>query len=413
MWVNGDLAGLFVAALGGACVGVERQHSGHASGANARFGGIRTFTLLGGLSGIAGYLSRSGPVALSVTLTAAACALIIAGYAAASRREVDATTETAALVVVAAGLLAGREQLALASGIIALTTLLLTEKSYLHTLVDRINDDEMKAAVRFGVMAVVILPLLPEGPFGPLGGFRPRMLWMLVLLFTGLTFLGYLAGRVTRGTSGYRVAGLLGGLLSSTAVTLSFARLSRTEPASSKALALGTVGASLMLFPRIFFALVVLNGQVARELLVYLAVPFAIALLVVLLVRLPVEPAASVRTPANPLQFVPALQMAVAFQGVLFATTWVRTAFGNTGLVASGALLGLTDVDALTVSMAQAEHLGATAAVAARAIAVGVAANSWVKLIIALVVGTADYRRVAGVWLGLIAIVATLASLVR
>jgi uncharacterized membrane protein (DUF4010 family) len=82
-------------------------------------------------------------------------------------------------------------------------------------------------------------------------------------------------------------------------------------------------------------------------------------------------------------------------------------------LVASGALLGLTDVDALAVSMAQAEHLGATAAVAARAIAVGVAANSWVKVIIAMVVGTADYRRVAGVWLGLIAIVATLATFVR
>ena len=180
--MNNDLAGLFVAALGGACVGVERQHSGHADGANARFGGIRTFTLLGGLAGVAGYLSLTGPVGLAVTLAAAACALVIAGYAAASRREVDATTEAAALVVVSAGLLAGRHQLALASGIVALTVLLLTEKSYLHTLVDRINDDEMKAAVRFGVMAVVVLPLLPEGPFGPLGGFRPQLLWTLVLL---------------------------------------------------------------------------------------------------------------------------------------------------------------------------------------------------------------------------------------
>jgi uncharacterized membrane protein (DUF4010 family) len=411
--VNGDLAGLFVAALGGACVGVERQHSGHASGDNARFGGVRTFTLLGGLSGIAGYLSRTGPIGLAVTLTAAACALIIAAYAAASRRDIDATTEAAALVVVSAGLLAGRDQLALASGIIALTTLLLTEKSYLHTLVDGINDDEMKAAVRFGVMAVVILPLLPEGPFGPLGGFRPRLLWTLVLLFTGLTFLGYLAGRVTRGTSGYRVAGLLGGLLSSTAVTLSFSRLSRTEPASSRALALGTVAASMMLFPRIIVALMFLNTRVALELLMYLALPFAASLVALLLVRLPVETAATVRTPANPLQFVPALQMAVAFQCVLFATTWVRTAFGNVGLVASGAFLGLTDVDALTVSMAQAEHYGASAVVAARAIAVGVAANSWIKLIIAVTIGTPDYRRVAGVWLGVIAVVATLAAFVR
>jgi len=411
--MNMDLAGLVVAALGGACVGVERQHSGHASGEHARLGGVRTFTLLGGLAGIAGYLSRVGTTGLAVTLTAAACALVVAGYVAASRREVEATTEVAALVVVSAGLLAGREQLTLASGIIALTVLLLTEKSYLHTLVGRINDDELKAAVRFGVMAVVILPLLPAGPYGPLGGFRPRLLWTLVLLFSGLTFLGYLARRVTHGTSGYRVAGLLGGLLSSTAVTLGFARLSRTDPSSSRALALGTVAASMMLFPRILLALVLLNPRVASELVVYLALPFLLGGLVLLLVRMPVESNATVQAPENPLQFIPALQMAVAFQLVLFATTWVRGVFGTVGLVASGALLGLTDVDALTVSMAQAEQLGTTAATAARAIAFGVVANSWVKVLIAMVVGTREFSRVACLWLAAIGIGATLSLFLR
>ena len=406
--MNMELAGLVVAALGGACVGVERQHSGHATGEHARLGGVRTFTLLGGLAGIAGYLSRGGIEGLAITLTAAVCALVIAGYVSASRRDVDATTEAAALVVISAGLLAGRNQLTLASGIIALTVLLLTEKSYLHTLVGRINDDELKAAVRFGVMAVVILPLLPEGPYGPLGGFRPRLLWTLVLLFSGLTFLGYLARRVTHGTSGYRVAGLLGGILSSTAVTLGFARLSRTDPSSSRALALGTVAASMMLFPRILVALLLLNPRVASHLVLYLALPFALAGLILLLVRMPAESNAAVQTPENPLQFIPALQMAVGFQGVLFATTWVRSVFGAVGLVASGALLGLTDVDALTVSMAQAEQLGTSAATAARAIAFGVAANSWVKVAIALVVGTREFSRTACMWLTVIGLAATL-----
>ena len=168
-----------------------------------------------------------------------------------------------------------------------------------------------------------------------------------------------------------------------------------------------------MLFPRILVALLFLNGRVASELLLYLAVPFVVGLLALVLAPLPVEPAASVQTPSNPLQFVPALQMALAFQGVLFATTWVRAAFGNVGLVASGAFLGLTDVDALTVSMAQAEHLGTSAAVAARAIAVGVAANAWIKLLIVMVLGTRDYTRVAAIWLGIIAVVATLVIFVR
>lgn len=411
--MNMDLAGLVVAALGGACVGVERQHSGHATGEHARMGGVRTFTLLGGLAGIAGYLSRAGIDGLAITLTAGVCALVVAGYVAASRHEVEGTTEAAALVVISAGLLAGRDQLTLASGIIALTVLLLTEKSQLHTLVGRINDEELRAAVRFGVMAVVILPLLPAGPYGPLGGFRPRLLWTLVLLFSGLTFLGYLARRVTHGTSGYRVAGLLGGLLSSTAVTLSFARLSRTDPSSSRSLALGTVAASLMLFPRILVALLLLNPRVAAQLLVYLALPFALGGLILLLVRLPVESTATVQSPENPLQFIPALQMAIGFQCVLFATTWVRSAFGTAGLVTSGALLGLTDVDALTVSMAQAEQLGTSAATAARAIAFGVAANSWVKVAIAMVVGTREFSRVACLWLAAIGLGATLSLFVR
>ena len=95
----------------------------------------------------------------------------------------DATTEVAALVVLAAGLLAGTGAFQLASAIIALETLLLVEKGRLHRLVQRIDDVELRAGVRFAVMACVILPLLPEGPYGPLGGVRPRELWALVLSF--------------------------------------------------------------------------------------------------------------------------------------------------------------------------------------------------------------------------------------
>jgi uncharacterized membrane protein (DUF4010 family) len=145
--------------------------------ARARFGGVRTFTLLGGVAGLAGWLTTLQLVGLAVVLVSGAGALVITGYLAASRREVDATTEAAALVVIGAGLVAGLGWIAVASGIVAISTLLLVEKSQLHALVGRIDDDELRAAARFGVMAVVILPLLPEGPFGPFGGVRPRALW--------------------------------------------------------------------------------------------------------------------------------------------------------------------------------------------------------------------------------------------
>ena len=175
---------------------MERQQSGHASGENARFAGIRTFTLLGGVSGVAGWLAHSGFSSLAIVLTAGSVALTVVAYAVASRHDVDATTEVAALVAIAAGLLAGLGYTALASGIIAITVLLLVEKSQLHHLVARIDDEELRAAARFGVMAVVVLPLLPAGPYGPLGGVKPQELWLLVLFFTGLSFTGYFARKM-------------------------------------------------------------------------------------------------------------------------------------------------------------------------------------------------------------------------
>jgi hypothetical protein len=114
---------IFVAALGGAAIGVERQRSGHATGENARLGGVRTFTLLGGVSGLAGWLAAAGLTGVAVVLAAGAVALVVAGYVAASRRDVDATTEAAGLVVIAAGVLAGIGQVATASGVIAVTVL--------------------------------------------------------------------------------------------------------------------------------------------------------------------------------------------------------------------------------------------------------------------------------------------------
>jgi uncharacterized membrane protein (DUF4010 family) len=352
--------------------------------------------MLGGLAGLAGWLSTRQFVGFAIVLAAGAVALIIAGYFVASRRDVDATSEAAALVVVAAGVAAGLGWLALASGVIALTTLLLAEKSRLHDLVGRIDDAEMRAAARFGVMAIVVLPLLPEGPFGPWAGIRPRELWMLVLFFTGISFAGYLAQRMFGAGHGYPVAGLLAGVVSSTNATFTFARLSRREPALSGPLAVGTVAACTMLFPRVFVAACVLNLSVGRALLPYLAAPFLFGLIAILISwRRSGDAGHESALPANPLQIGPALQMAAVFQVVLFAVDGMRRAFGEGGLMASGAVLGLTDADALTISMARAVEAGVAASVSARAIAVGIMANCVLKTGLTAL-GTGSFVRQAG-----------------
>ena len=145
-------------------------------------------------------------------ILAGCAALIVAAYVAASRIEVDGTTEVAAFIVLASGAVAGMHHLQLASATVALTTLILVEKTRLHHLVERIEDTGLHAAVRFAVMAVVILPLLPVGPYGPWGGVRPRQLWILVLFFSGLSFAGTFATALSVLIGVILFLGWLGGL---------------------------------------------------------------------------------------------------------------------------------------------------------------------------------------------------------
>jgi uncharacterized membrane protein (DUF4010 family) len=396
---------LMVATLGGAAVGVERQWSGHASGPDARFAGVRTFTLLGTLAGLSGLLWTWDARALAATIIAAAAAMIVAAYVMASSRDIDGTTEVAALVVLVAGTTAGLGHLAIASGVTALTWLVLSEKSRLHHFVTRLDKTGLSAAARFAVMAAVILPLLPEGPYGPLGGVRPRELWLLVLFFSGLSFAGYVARLLVGATRGYALAGLMGGLVSSTNVTLTFARLSRTHTELSMALAQGALAANAVLFLRVLAATSVLSPALAVALVPYMAAPFAVGVVAVAgglwharAGHVTLEPQ------TNPLQLRSSLEMALLFQGVLFAMTFVQGGFGEGGVVTTAALLGLTDVDALTMSMAKGVGLTTlTVPVAARAVAVGILANTALKMGVAATVGQGRFRLVTVAVLGLMA----------
>jgi uncharacterized membrane protein (DUF4010 family) len=402
-----DTIGLLIAALSGAAVGIERQWSGHAAGPRARFGGVRTFTLIGGLGGLGGGLWTAGLTGPAVVTLAGATALIIAAYVAASAHDVDGTTEVAALVVLTSGVLAGSGAYRIASGIIALTCLLLVEKSRLHALVGRIDDVGLRAGVRFGVMALVILPLLPTGPFGPFGGIRPRELWALVLFFSGLSFLGYVARRALGSRQGLLVAGLLGGLVSSTNVTFTFARMSRVDPGAARALAFGALAANAILYPRVLVAIAVLNIALLPAAARYLALPALIAAGAVIVgawrARAENAPPATV---VNPLQLVAALQMAAVFQAMLMLVDVAGRVWGAAGVYGSAALLGLTDVDALTVSMSRGAAYAVSLEAAAVAIGIGVLSNTVLKLGLAAVLGSGRFRAITAGVLAMMAITA-------
>ncbi|MBV6520333.1 MAG: hypothetical protein MNPFHGCM_00438 [Gemmatimonadaceae bacterium] len=391
---------LAMAALVGLAVGIEREWSGHASGPHARFAGLRTFLLLGLVGGTSGLLLEWSYTAAAVALVAGAAALVVAAYIMAERRgdaPLDGTTEAAAMVVLALGMLAGLGQQALAAGAVAVVVFALGEKQRLHWLVRRIGEKEMRAGLQFAVLALVVLPALPEGPFLPYFEFRPRLLWSLVLLLSGLNFAAYLARRAVGASRGYGLTGLLGGIVSSTLVTLRFSRKSREEPEHDVALALGVVGACTVLPFRVAAVSAMLDPRVAMQLLPYLA-PLAVAAALATWLALkrtpsgPGAPSPQIPDEQSPLRLRSAIEMAVFFQIAISALALMRGWIGNAGVTASAILLGLTNMDALTIAMTSGDAESTLGDMAARSLVVGILSNTVFKGAIALVVGRGAFR---------------------
>ena len=388
---------LSLAGLIGFGVGLEREWSGHTSGPDARFAGLRTFLMLGLVGGGCGLLAAMGYTTLASAFAFGGAALAVtAYYVAASRPDtgVDGTTEAAALAVLVLAALAGIGWLTLAAGAGSLMVLALSEKNRLHGLVSHLGDRELHAALQFTVLAVVVLPLLPTGPLlGPVA-LRPRALWITVLMFSGLNFLGYIARQMVGVRRGYGITGALGGLVSSTAVTFSFSRLSAAG-AAGVPLARGVVAACTVLVPRVLVVSGVLDPAVMLSVAPALLPPFLVGLAVVAFAwKHDTSPTSSDDETKSPLRLATALQMAIAFQIAMTAISFSRAFFGAAGLLGIAALLGLTDMDALTLSMSSpASQL--TATVAARALAVGVISNTLLKFLVVVVVGRGSFRRAA------------------
>jgi uncharacterized membrane protein (DUF4010 family) len=399
---------LAIAAVIGLGVGLEREWSGHAQGPQARFAGLRTFLLLGLLGGTAGVLAAEGREAIATLIAAGGIAFSIAAYVMAVRQtgiDRDGTTEVAAIVVVSLGVFAGAVSWLIAAAAGSVVVLALSEKKRLHGAVTHLRPEELRAALQFAVLALVILPFLPKGPYLGWAAIRPQALWIIVLLFCALNFAGFLLRRSAGERRGYLLTGLLGGVISSTAVTLGFARYSRQYPQASSALAWGVIGACTVLVPRVLVISMVLNPEVALQLLPLL-VPAALigaAVIVFAWLSKTEVPIAAGEQPMswlsgdekNPLRLGIAVRLAVIFQLAMMAITFARQTWAVKGLYSTAVVLGLTDVDALTVSMSTpSSQLIAT--IAAKAIAAGILANTVVKLAISVVVGSPGYRVAAG-----------------
>ena len=393
-----DLALRFSAALGlGLLLGLERERKGEAE---LLFGGIRTFALIALLGAVGAFMERELDQGwLLLTTFIALSALVIVSYATtAARGELGITTEVTALLAFIVGALCGWEKVGVASVATVVCLLLLTLKDFLHRLARRVELADVEATLQFAVISVIILPLLPNQNFGPppLDVINPYKIWLMVVLIAGLNFLGYLLVKVLGSEHGLVLTGILGGLVSSTAVTLSFSQRSRQEPSLSSAFVLAILVAWTIMFVRVFVMVGVVNRELARNLALALGCMAAAGLLISFFLwqRSKARETGTVSAGANPFELSEAIKFGFLFGFVTVVAKAAETYFGATGLYLAGALAGLTDVDAISLSMANlATTNPESLLIAARTIVIAVVANTLVKAGMAAFMGAPALRR--------------------
>ena len=379
-------------------MGLERERRG---GEAERFAGVRTFALVSMLGATATHLQLH--LGLSFVLPAAFLAtagIALASYVITSQRgDVGATTEVSVLMTFLLGALCAADEVGLAAAIGVGTLLMLSIKDWSHTVATRIEPADVEATLKFAIVTVIILPLLPNATFGPepLNVLNPFKVWLMVVLISGLNFASYVLVKVLGAEHGIGVTGILGGLVSSTAVTLGFSQRSRNEPQLSSSFALGILVAWTVMFFRVLIAVSVISADLGRRLAFGILVLGAVSLSVCSVLFLRHRKSAdkgSVTSGSNPFELGEAVKFGLLFGVVTLFARVAQIYLGSAGLYLAGAVSGLTDVDAISLSMAnlarlQPESIG----VAARTILIAVVANTLAKTGMVISVGDKELRR--------------------
>lgn len=369
----------------GLLIGIERGFDLRNLRAGTRVAGVRTFTLIGLVSGLAGLIGRFGQTLAAGGLVVGLAAIIAVGYA---RRpdlsaKPDATTPAATMATVGLGFVAGFGEPGYAIAGATIVTLLLALKTELHGLLDKLDEDDVKALARYAVIAGAVLPFLPNGHYGPLHAWNPQRLWLVVVLVTGFSFLGYAANRIFGERHGTIATALIGGAYSSTAVTQALAQRLGSEKRGGAEPA-GIALASAVMYLRVLLLIGVLATRVL--------VPFAIIIVPALVVawaagfwlyrKSPKCDAPS--PPGNPIAIIPAFGflLFVAFAAV--AAKWAAGRFGEQGIALLLLIVGSTDVDTAIITLGGLPVQAISPLLAAMAIAGTIIANMAVKMGITL-----------------------------
>ena len=403
-----QLLPLLVALALGMLIGLQRGWHERDTPAGGRIAGIRTFGLLALSGALAGMLTTPLGSGIAIAMGLAVTLLLGLAHWLDSNNDHDygITTVVAGVVTYLTGLLTILGDLSLAVAVAVITTIVLHFKQTLHQAMGHLSDSEMRGILQLALISAVLLPVLPNQSYGPWGALNPYEIWLMVVLIAGISLAAYFAMRLTGPKKGVLITSVLGGLASSTALTLSLARMNARVP-MPHLLSCGILLASAIMYPRILLEVAVINPALLPTLLPpMLAMTLGCVLGAFLLWRKS-ESSAAINTgklATQPFQLIPALKFGILLAGILLIAHGIEEHMGEQGLWPVSIVAGLTDVDAITLTLARMAQDSIGTDTAVTGITLAAITNTLVKGGLALFAGHASLCR--PLWPGLLLAVA-------
>ncbi|WP_309662996.1 DUF4010 domain-containing protein [Sphingomonas sp.] len=381
-WISQALA-VGTALACGLLIGIERGWKLKEQKAGTRVAGVRTFSMLGLGGGIAGLIGSLGQPLVAAALVIGAVLIMVIAYTPELKRHHDSTSAVAALATIAIAFLAGNGSAGLAIACAAVAVALLALRTELHGFVDRLEADDVKALARYAVIAGAVLPFLPNGRYGPYGAWNPQKLWLIVVLVTGFSFLGYVANRLFGARRGTIATALIGGAYSSTAVTQSLAqRLGSKRPGGAEPA--GIALASAVMYVRVILLVAILSTRVLVDFVILIAPALLVGAVAGYWLYRKAPSQAGPTPPGNPIAILPALGFLAFVAIAAVAARWAEGRFGESGIAGLILITGTMDVDTAIITLGGLSPTAISAPLAAVALAGTVLANMTVKLGITL-----------------------------
>lgn len=384
---------ILITLLIGLLIGVERERRKHEG--ETSFAGIRTYPMISLLGLTAALLSQLiGPVVFVVIMVSFSGLILIEYFHVSQKGSIGGTTEISTILVFVLGALVFFELYLISAAIGIVVAVLITYKAEFRAFANEIEKEDMFATIKFAIITLIILPLLPDQTYGPLDVLNPRTIWYMVVLIAGVSFIGYVLFKLIGTKKGVQLLSILGGIASSTAVTMSFTSRSKEVPELSRNFAAGIVLASSIMFPRVLLVIFVLNKELAGSLLI----PFSIFTLCGLISSLLLwRKSESHNTEqinlSNPFKIMFAIKFGAIFAVILFISKAAQVYLGESGFYFTSLFSGFADVDAIALSIANLLETSITLKVATMGIVIAALANSLSKGVITVLFGSKELKK--------------------